>query len=366
MSKYNEDNSKTLCKNILNKIKELTDEKINIMEVCGTHTVAIFRSGLRELLPKNINLISGPGCPVCVTPTSEIDHIIALARMKNTIIVTFGDMINVPGTNSSLKIEKAKGANIQIIYSPIQCLEIAVKNPNQNVVLIGIGFETTTPLLASVVLEAAKDSVPNFYFFSLAKLMPPIMRELLQKKDAKLDGFLCPGHVSAIIGTEPYQFIPSEYHIPCVIAGFEPEDILIAIYHIVLQKRNKVACVENGYKRVVRKEGNPTALEKMSEVFTHTNSSWRGIGIVAKSGLDLKEKYRKMNARNFEVDIEKTQENHDCRCGDVLKGVITPLQCPLFRKVCTPENPIGACMVSSEGSCAAFYKYSTESLVKNI
>ncbi|MDD2352336.1 MAG: hydrogenase formation protein HypD [Candidatus Caldatribacteriota bacterium] len=351
--------NKDLCQSIIKRITELTKEKVNIMEVCGTHTVSIFRSGLKELLPENINLISGPGCPVCVTPIAAIDHIIALAREKDTIIVTFGDMVNVPGTSSSLKKEKANGADILIIYSPFQVIEIARKYPEKKVILIGIGFETTTPLLASVILEVAERQIDNFYLFSLAKIMPPIMQTLLQKKDAVIDGFLCPGHVSAIIGTKPYEFIPDNYHIPCVIAGFEPGDILIGIYHIIQQNINKKSFVENKYQRVVKKEGNPVALRKMAEVFNEVDSTWRGIGNVKKSGLDLKEKYASMNARNLKVKIEKSREHPDCRCGEVLRGIITPLQCPLFRKICTPENPIGACMVSSEGSCAAYYKYNS-------
>lgn len=348
---------KALCQSIAKAIKGLTKKDIYLMEVCGTHTVSIFRFGLRALLPGNIHLVSGPGCPVCVTPISAIDHMIALARMEETIIATFGDMVSVPGSTSSLKQEKARGADIRVIYSPFQSLELAKEISQKKVILIGIGFETTVPLLASVVLEARKRSMQNLYFFSLGKVMPPIIKELLQRENAKIDGFLCPGHVSAIIGTRPYQFIPRHYHIPCVIAGFEPVDILSAIYYLVKQTIEQKPIVENRYRRAVRREGNPVALRKMKEVFSPIDVQWRGIGKVPKSGLDLKPEFSFMNACNFQVEIEKSLEHPDCRCGEVLRGLITPLQCPLFKKICTPENPIGACMVSSEGTCAAYYKY---------
>lgn len=349
--------NKSLCQSIVQRIKGLTKTDIKLMEVCGTHTVAIFRSGLKGMLPENIHLISGPGCPVCVTTVSDIDHIIALAKMDENITATFGDMINVPGSSSSLKQEKAQGADIRLIYTPLQALELARKFPQKKIVLVGIGFETTIPLLASVVLEATKSSLQNFYLFSLAKVMPPIMQALLKSGETKIDGFICPGHVSTIIGIHPYQFIPRQYHIPCVIAGFEPVDILIAIYHLVMQKIGQKPFVENQYRRAVREEGNPIALKKIDEVFFPVDSQWRGIGKVEKSGLDLKSKFSFMNARNITVEIEKSRENPNCRCGEVLRGLITPLQCPLFKKICTPENPIGACMVSSEGACAAYYKY---------
>ncbi len=357
MKYLDEYRDKELCQALVQKIKKLTKIDVNFMEVCGTHTVSIFRSGLKEMLPKNIHLISGPGCPVCVTPISAIDHIIALARMDETIIATFGDMISVPGSSSSLKQEKAQGADIRVIYSPFQALELARKFPKKKIILIGIGFETTIPLLASVVLTATKKSLQKFYLLSLAKVMPPIMKELLQNGETKIDGFLCPGHVSTIIGTQPYQFIPRQYHIPCVIAGFEPVDILLAIYRLIKQKVKQEPMVENQYRRAVREDGNPVALKKMKEVFSLVDSEWRGIGKVASSGLDLKTEYSEMNARNFRVKIEKSRENPECRCGEVLRGTIAPLQCPLFKNICTPENPIGACMVSSEGTCAAYFKY---------
>lgn len=361
MKYLDEYRNKELCQQLIQQIKKYPKLDVNLMEVCGTHTVSIFRSGLKELLPENVHLISGPGCPVCVTPVSAIDHMIALARMDETMIATFGDMVNVPGSSSSLKQERAKGADIRVIYSPFQALELSQAFPQKKIILIGIGFETTIPLLASVVLAADRKSLQNFYLFSLAKVMPPILKAILQTGEIKIDGFLCPGHVSAIIGTRPYQFIPMHHHIPCVVAGFEPVDILLAILHLMKQIDKQKPIVENQYRRAVKEEGNTIARKKMEEVFTPVNACWRGLGIVVGSGLDLRSEFSAMNARNFKVEIEKSQENPQCRCGEVLRGVITPLHCPLFRKVCTPENPIGACMVSSEGTCAAYYKYGIES-----
>ena len=350
-----------LCQALVKKIGSLTCEDINLMEVCGTHTMAIFREGLKDILPHNIHLISGPGCPVCVTPLSAIDKMIALSRLNKTVITTFGDMMNVPGSSSNLKYEKARGATIKIVYSPFQALEIATQYPKKKIILIGIGFETTTPLLASVVLEAKKRDLTNFYLLSYAKLMPPVMRALLADQKTKIDGFICPGHVSAIIGTQPYQFIPRDYHIPCVIAGFEPVDILFAIYRLVLQKVTGEPYVENQYRRAVNTNGNRVALQKMKQVFQPANSQWRGLGRIPFSGLELKAEYGPMNAHNIAIQVEPTQEHPDCCCGEVLRGLKTPLQCPLFKSVCTPENPVGACMVSSEGSCAAYYKYNKHS-----
>lgn len=357
MKYHDEYRDKRLCQSIAKRIKELTSEDINIMEVCGSHTRAIFSSGIKDLLPENIHLISGPGCPVCVTPLADIDHMIALSKMEQTIIATFGDMVNVPGSTSSLKKEKAAGADIRLVYSPWQVLEMAQGSPQKNVILIGIGFETTIPLLASVVLEAKKKELNNFFLLSLTKLMPPILKTLFLNPQVEIDGLLCPGHVSTIIGSRPYQFIPDCYHIACVIAGFEPVDILMAIYHLIQQNIKNKPQVENKYRRAVREEGNPVALSIMNQVFTPVDSEWRGIGTVQKSGLDLKPEFADLDARNFEVKIETTRENNLCCCGDVLRGTITPLQCPLFRKVCSPENPIGSCMVSAEGTCATYYKY---------
>jgi len=348
---------KEIAQKILRQIKSISKKKINLMEVCGTHTVAIFRNGIRKILPPNINLISGPGCPVCVTPISYIDEIIALSRKGNFIITTFGDMIRVPGSTSTLEKEKSDGADIRIVYSTLDALKIAQDNFSKEVVFMGVGFETTSPTIASAVLKAQKEKIRNFSVLSVAKIMPPAMKSLLDAEEVNIDGFICPGHVSAIIGSNPYNFIASKYKIPCVVCGFEPLDILQTIYMLVKQIEEKKPKIEIQYKRVVKPEGNKIALEKLNKVFEVIDSNWRGIGNIPKSGLEIRNEYNQFNARKFKVEIEETKEPKGCRCGDVLRGVIAPPECSLFRKVCTPENPQGACMVSTEGTCAAYYKY---------
>ena len=349
--------NKEIAQKILRQIKSISIKKTNLMEVCGTHTVAIFRNGIRKMLPSNINLISGPGCPVCVTPISYIDEIIALSKKDDFIITTFGDMIKVPGSTSTLEKEKANGSDIRVVYSTLDALEVARNNPSKKIVFMGVGFETTSPTIASAVLKAQKDEINNFAVLSVAKIISPAMKALLDGKEVNIDGFICPGHVSAIIGSKPYNFITTQYKVPCVICGFEPLDILQSIYMLVKQIEDGRAEVEIQYERVVKPEGNKIALDKIKEVFKVVNSDWRGIGNIPLSGLEIKDKYGKFSARKFEVEIEETKESRGCRCGEVLRGVITPHECPLFRGVCTPENPQGACMVSTEGTCAAYYKY---------
>ncbi len=349
--------NKEIAQKILRKIKSISIKKINLMEVCGTHTVAIFRNGIRKMVPSNINLISGPGCPVCVTPIFYIDEIIALSREEDFIITTFGDMIKVPGSTSTLEKEKTDGADIRIVYSTLDALEIARNNSSKKIVFMGVGFETTSPTIASAVLKAQKEKINNFFVLSVAKIMPPAMNVLLEGKKVNIDGFICPGHVSAIIGSRPYNFITTQYKIPCVICGFEPLDILQSIYMLVKQIEDDRAEVEIQYERVVKPEGNKIALDKINEVFKVLDSDWRGIGNIPLSGLEIKDKYGKFNARKFKVETEETKEPKGCRCGEVLRGVVIPTECPLFREACTPENPQGACMVSTEGTCAAYYKY---------
>jgi len=349
--------NKEIAQKILRQIKSISKKKINLMEVCGTHTVAIFRNGIRKILPSNINLISGPGCPVCVTPISYIDEIIALSREVDFIITTFGDMIRVPGSTSTLEKAKTDGADIRIVYSTLDALKIAQDNSSKEVVFMGVGFETTSPTIASAVLKAQKDEINNFSVLSVAKIMPPAMKALLEGKEVNIDGFICPGHVSAIIGSRPYNFITTQYKVPCVICGFEPLDILQSIYMLVKQIEDGRAEVEIQYERAVKPEGNKIALDKIDEVFKLVDSNWRGIGNIPLSGLEIKDKYEQFNARKFEVEIEETKESRGCRCGEVLRGVIIPPECPLFKKICTPEDPKGACMVSTEGTCAAYYKY---------
>jgi len=349
--------NKEIAQNILWQIKSISQKKINLMEVCGSHTVSIFRNGIRKILPPNINLISGPGCPVCVTPIQYIDEIIAFSRKDNFIITTFGDMIRVPGSNSTLEKEKANGSDIRIVYSTLDALKIAYDNPFKNVVFMGVGFETTSPTIASVILKAKEEKINNFSVLCVAKIMPPAMKSLLEAEEVNIDGFICPGHVSAIIGSKPYSFIASQYNIPCVISGFEPLDILQTIFMLVKQIEKNKAKVEIQYKRIVKPEGNKIALEKINRVFKIVDSEWRGMGKIPLSGLEIRDKYEQFNARKFSISVERPKEISGCRCGEVLRGIIIPPECPLFGKICTPEDPKGACMVSSEGTCAAYYKY---------
>ncbi|MEA2086878.1 MAG: hydrogenase formation protein HypD [Candidatus Caldatribacteriota bacterium] len=357
MKYVDEYRNKEIARKILRQIKSISEKKINLMEVCGTHTVAIFRNGIKNILPKNVHLLSGPGCPVCVTPIRNIDEIIALSREKDFIIATFGDMIKVPGSTSSLEKEKANGADIRIVYSTLDALNIARNNPTKKVVFMGVGFETTSPTIASVILKAKEEKIKNFSVLCVAKIMPPAMKSLLDTEEVNISGFICPGHVSAIIGSNPYNFIASKYKIPCVVCGFEPLDILQSIYMLMKQIEEGKAKVEIQYKRVVKPEGNKIALKKLNKVLEIVDSNWRGIGNIPKSGLEIRNEYNQLNARKFKVKIEETKEFAGCRCGEVLRGIIIPPECPLFRKICTPEDPKGACMVSTEGTCAAYYKY---------
>lgn len=328
------------------------------MEVCGTHTMAISRYGLRQLIPENINLISGPGCPVCVTPTSDIDWIIEIARQYDVSVFTFGDMFRVPGTESSLYNERSRGRDIKICYSPADVLNFAKNNPDKKVIFIAIGFETTIPLTSVIVKRAYKENIDNFFIYNTHKLVPEALELLLVDREVKINAFLCPGHVSVIIGSKPYNFIAEDYHIPCVISGFEPMDILESIATIIRQINKGIAEVEIQYRRVVREEGNPTAVKLMYEVFDKSDSLWRGLGNISGSGLKLKNKFLKFDAKTFfPVKRIKSREPAGCECGDVLKGIKKPAECRLFSKICKPENPVGPCMVSSEGSCAAYYKY---------
>jgi hydrogenase expression/formation protein HypD len=331
------------------------------MEVCGTHTVAIFKHGIRQFLPEKVNLLSGPGCPVCVTPNADIDKAIALAQSAEVILATFGDMMKVPGSYSSLHQVKAAGADIRVVYSILDALKIAEDNPRKSVVFFGVGFETTAPTTASAILEAERQGIDNFFFLSVHKLIPPAMRALLDSDEVHIDGFICPGHVSTIIGSAPYEFIPREYGIPCVIAGFEPLDILQAIdmllEHIIAQEPQ----VDIQYRRAVRREGNPIALKYLSTVFAVTDTCWRGIGIIPDSGLKLAQQYQPFDAEQaFKIVTRPAKEAAGCRCGDILRGVSAPPECRLFAKVCTPEHPVGPCMVSTEGTCAAWYLYGGE------
>ncbi|MFV9567947.1 hydrogenase formation protein HypD [Thermoanaerobacter mathranii] len=345
---------------MIKKAKEIIDVfnpgvQFNIMEVCGSHTMAISKFGLRQILPKNIRLISGPGCPVCVTAQNEIDSIIELSN-KNVVIATFGDLIRVPGSKSSLQQQRAAGKEIKVFYSPLDALKYAEENTTKEVVFIGIGFETTIPTVAVTIKEAKEKNIKNYSVYCLHKTMPEALRALLEG-GSNVQGFLLPGHVSAITGSKIYEFIPKEFGVSGVISGFEAMDILMSI--IMLLKNYKNSSIEIQYKRVVRKEGNVKAQKIIEEIFEPCDSTWRGLGKIKGSGLRIKDKYKDFDAAvKFDIKpIGGEIEIKGCRCGDVLKGSIYPNECPLFGKACTPENPVGPCMVSSEGSCAAFYKY---------
>ena len=344
---------------IVKLIKEEAEgvKQAKFMEVCGTHTMAVERFGIRQMLPDNVKLISGPGCPVCVTPKSYIDKAIGLTGLKDVIVFSFGDMLKVPGTDSSLLKHKADG-RVKIVYSALDAAEFAEKNKDKKIVFLGVGFETTVPTVAASVKYAEKKKLKNFFVYSCHKVMPPAMKLLAKDKEVDIKGFLCPAHVSAIIGIKPYSEISKKYKIPCVIAGFEPLDILQSILMLVRQVKSKRAKVENQYNRVVKTYGNIMALRLIDEVFSTQDSEWRGIGVIKDSGLVLSKRYSNFDAeKNIDFPKTKTILDKGCICGSVLKGIKTPIECGLFSKKCNPENPYGACMVSSEGACAAYYKY---------
>lgn len=348
-----------LAAGLLRHITSASTRPVSLMEVCGTHTMAISKNGLRQAMPENIRLLSGPGCPVCVTANSDIDRMIAVTAEPGVILATFGDMIKVPGSYSSLAEEKAAGRDIRVVYSTLDALTVAEENPDKNVVFFGVGLKTTTPTIALSILEAKRRNIGNYSVLSVHKLVPPAMKALLDLGEVKLDGFICPGHVSVVIGAKPYEFIARDYGIPCVITGFEPVDVLEGIYMLVRQVEAGEAKVENAYRRVVCEDGNPKAVEVMETIFEPTGADWRGIGIIPGSGLKIREEYADFDAgRRFaSVKTPPVKEHKGCRCGEVLRGVIYPFECGLFGKACTPERPVGPCMVSAEGSCAAYYRY---------
>lgn len=353
-----------LAEKIRNTAKKIK-KNIALMEVCGTHTVAIFKSGIKSILPDNIKLISGPGCPVCVTPNNYLDRAIALSRSEDIIVCTFGDMMKVPGSSSSLEKEKTGGNDIRIIYSTLDALKIAQENPDKKIIFLGVGFETTAPTVAVALKEARRKKIRNFYVLSAHKLVPPALRFLAESKDLRVDGFICPGHVSTIIGTKPYEFLVREFEIPCVISGFEPLDLFQAIYILLKQIKNKKPEIANQYFRAVKLYGNQKALNLMDEIFEKEDSIWRGIGIIPGSGLKIKDEYREFDAQEkIEVEVEKSREPKGCLCGLVIQGKKTPLDCPFFAVKCNPQSPIGPCMVSSEGSCQAYYKYGQKDFVR--
>ncbi len=350
---------KKLIKDIIKKIQSLNLNIVpTLMEVCGTHTMAIFRNGIPQLLSGKVNLISGPGCPVCVSPNRYLDKAIALSKVPNTIVTTFGDMMRVPGSTSSLEKEKADGNDIRVVYSPLDAIKIAKENTNKNVIFLGVGFETTAPTIAMTILEAKKSKLKNFAVLTSLKTIPPAMEAIVNSKELNINGFICPGHVSVIIGAKAYNSIAKKYKLPCVVIGFEPLDIVQGVYMLLKQTKDSHSKVEIQYNRAVSYDGNTKAQEIIDEVFKSCDAEWRGIGSIKNSGLAIKNSYKDFDAENIKVDVEQTKEAKGCICGDVLKGIKKPTDCKLFKKTCNPLNPIGACMVSTEGTCAAYYKYS--------
>lgn len=347
-----------LARGLIHSIEKWAPEQATLMEVCGTHTVAIARNGLRTMMPEGIRLASGPGCPVCVTSNKDIDTVIALSRVPGVTIATFGDMTRVPGSTSSLLKEQAQGRSINIVYSPLDALTLAKENPDEQIVFVGVGFETTTPLVAMTIKRAKAMGLKNFSVFVAHKNMPGALETIVADPALKIDALILPGHVSTIIGVKPYEFLAQKYGIPGVITGFEPVDVLQGIAMIMRQLHEGRAEIEIAYSRGVMKEGNPVALAAIEEVFETVDATWRGLGVIPGSGYAIRDEYKEFDAfARFSPEVEPTQEPKGCRCGDVLRGIMAPNECPLFRKVCTPENPIGPCMVSSEGSCAAYFRY---------
>ena len=332
---------------------------IAIMEVCGGHTHSIFRYGLEGMLPKEIELVHGPGCPVCVLPMGRVDDCISIAERPKVIFTTFGDAMRVPGSKKSLLTAKAEGADVRMVYSPMDALALARKNPDREVVFFGIGFETTMPSTALTILQAERDGILNFSVFCNHITIIPTIKAVLDSPDFQIDGFLGPGHVSMVIGTEPYGFIASYYRRPLVVAGFEPLDILQSIWMVLRQVKDGRADIENQYARIVPEAGNEAALAAVSRVYELREFfEWRGLGSIDHSGVKLRDSYAQFDAeRKFAIPGIKIADPKSCQCGEVLKGVIKPWQCKVFGTACTPEVPLGALMVSPEGACAAYYQY---------
>ncbi|OQY07880.1 MAG: hydrogenase formation protein HypD [Desulfobacteraceae bacterium 4572_123] len=347
-----------ISRQLADRIRKISKKDIRLMEVCGTHTVSIFRSGIRSILPDTISLISGPGCPVCVTAQREIDAFIELSKLDDVIITTFGDLMRVPGTVSTLQKERADGRDIRIVYSTFDALEIARKNPEKKVVFLGVGFETTAPTIAASICSAQQMNINNFFVYSAHKLVPPALDALMSMDDTRIDGFILPGHVSIVIGTNAYRPFFNKYRIPCVVAGFEPVDLLRTISMLVEQVESNAPELENGYPRAVVPDGNPKAQKIMNEVFETVDAPWRGIGSILRSGLNIRDEFASYDAREmFEFEVPDSKDPKGCACGEILTGVKTPPQCSLYKSICTPINPVGPCMVSSEGTCAAYYRY---------
>ena len=353
--------SKEIVKGLADGIGKLASDRrepITLMEICGTHTMSIYQYGIRSLLPSQVRLISGPGCPVCVTPVSYVDQSVAYARLPETIIATFGDMLRVPGSTSNLMRERALGADIRIVYSPLDAVNIAAQHPGKKVVFLGVGFETTAPTIAGSIITAASRGLKNFFVHTAHKTIPIPMQALSSDPELRIDGCICPAHVSTIIGANAYRFLAEEHGVPCVATGFEPADVMQGIEMLVRQVVADHSTVEIQYSRFVTWEGNHKAQALVKKVFDPVDAVWRGIGLIPQSGLEIGSEYAAFDAaKAHPVQVEEPVEPPGCQCGEVLRGKITPFDCSLFGTVCTPESPVGACMVSSEGSCAAAHKY---------
>lgn len=357
MKYIDEYRDRELVLKLAGKIKESAMQEYIFMEVCGGHTAAIHRFGIPDLLPGNIKLLSGPGCPVCVTDIGFIDKAIACSQMENVIIVTFGDLIRVPGSHSTLEKMNESGADIRIVFSAMEALEIARLNPQKRIVFLAIGFETTAPGTAVTIKQAEKDKIDNFYILCAHKIMPPAM-EAIVSEGSPINGFICPGHVAAITGSSIFEFLPRKYNVACVVTGFEPADLMLSLLMLIHQVNNRKPEVAIQYKRAVTNMGNRSAKNYMNEVFTFCDTHWRGFGTIKESGLIPAGKYDKYNADNFMSYIpDYCEEDKNCICPQILRGLKQPAECPLFAKTCVPENPVGACMVSPEGACNTWYKY---------
>jgi hydrogenase expression/formation protein HypD len=350
----------TAARRLVTRITRLAgDDTFKFMEVCGGHTHTIYRHGIEHVLPRTVELVHGPGCPVCVIPMGRVDDAIAVAETPGVIFTSFGDMMRVPGGHGNLLEAKARGADVRFVYSPLDALRIAIENPEREVVFFAVGFETTAPSTAVTLLKARDDDVRNFSVFSNHVTIVPPIKAILESPDLRLDGFLGPGHVSTVIGNRPYRFVPSQYGKPLVTAGFEPLDILHAIVMLLTQIREGRCEVENQYTRIVRDEGNPRALRLLAEVFElRPHFEWRGLGFISQSALRLRPEFAPWDAElRYSVPGVRVADPKACQCGEVLKGVIKPWECKVFGTACTPETPIGTCMVSSEGACAAYYNF---------
>ncbi len=351
---------KDLVQNLTRRLAEISPGAATIMEVCGTHTMAAARFGLKSLLPPGVRLISGPGCPVCVTASQDLDAYLALGAGPDVVLATFGDMLRVPGSRGSLEARRAGGADVRVVYSPLDAVELARQEPDREVVFFGVGFETTMPATAMAIRLAAEYGLANFSVLCVHKTMPAALRALLSSGEVRVSGLLCPGHVTTIIGAEAYDFIPREFHLPCAVTGFEPVDMMLGIESILRQVRDRQARVENVYTRAVQVQPNPRARELLEDVFAASDAEWRGLGVIPGSGAAIREKYARFDARRRFPEVWESLSPpppSPCRCGEVLRGVLRPAQCPLFEQACTPAQPLGPCMVSSEGACAAAYRY---------